>query len=296
MELIPSKLETVSCPSGCRMKSVRRGLFRRACDQKLIQRYLCRGCNRSYSDATGDPCFGQKRRDLNGTIARLLTGGYSQRRAALDLEVTRNTIVRKFMFLGRRAADILVHTNRQHRPVLEWEFDELVTSEHTKCKPISVILAVDSKTRRILGFRVASMPAQGLLAKISRKKYGPRPDERKQMREELFTEIAPLVEPNATIKSDESTHYPRSVAKHFPGATHRRFKGRRGCVTGQGELKRAGKDPIFSLNHTFAMLRANINRLFRRTWCTSKRRDRLSLHVALYAARHNLELIHRKAR
>lgn len=65
-------------------------------------------------------------------------------------------------------------------------------------------------------------------------------------------------------------------------------------MIGQGELKRIGKDPIFSLNHTFAMLRANINRLVRRTWCTTKRQDRLRLHIALYAVRHNLDLIERK--
>lgn len=276
------------------MKSVRRGFFTRARDGKSIQRYLCRGCRRSFSDASDDPCCGQKKRDLNGTIARLLTGGYSQRRAALDLRVTRKTIVRKFIFLGLRAVETLSETNRRHDAVAEWEFDELVTSEHTKCKPVSVLLAVETKSRRILGFRVGSMPAQGLLAKISRQKYGPRRDDRRAMREHLFTEISGLVRGDGIIKSDQCPYYPPSVARHFPNSTHRRFKGRRGCVTGQGELKRGGKDPIFTLNHTFAMLRANINRLFRRTWCTTKRLDRLRLHVALYAVRHNLELILKK--
>ena len=45
-------------------------------------------------------------------------------------------------------------------------------------------------------------------------------------------------------------------------------------MTGQGELRDKRFDPMFALNHTCAMLRANINRLFRRTWCTSKRIDR----------------------
>lgn len=282
------------CPSGCRTKSVRRGLFRRARDNKLIQRYLCRGCDRSYSESTGDPCFGQKKRDLNGTIAHLLTGGYSQRRAARDLGVTRKTIVRKFVFLGLQALDILSETNRHQSPAAEWEFDELITSEHTKCKPTSVLIAVEAKTRRILGFRVGTMPAQGLLATKSRRKYGRRPDERRRMRDDLFSELKLLVKSDAVIKSDLCPHYPESVARHFPNATHQRFKGRRGCVIGQGELKRTGKDPIFALNHTCAMLRANINRLVRRTWCTTKLQDRLRLHIALYAVRHNLDLIQRK--
>ena len=60
---------------------------------------------------------------------------------------------------------------------------------------------------------------------------------------------------------------------------------------GQGELKKIGFDPLFDLNHTAAMIRANINRLFRRTWCTTKRADRLEAHLELYVQYHNRELI-----
>jgi hypothetical protein len=56
-------------------------------------------------------------------------------------------------------------------------------------------------------------------------------------------------------------------------------------------MKQNGHDPIFSINQTFAMFRANVNRLIRKTWCTSKRVDRLKTHLTLYAAYHNLELI-----
>lgn len=81
------------------------------------------------------------------------------------------------------------------------------------------------------------------------------------------------------------------VKEFFPLFEHQRFKGRRGCVVGQGELKAGGYDPLFSLNHGFAMMRANINRLFRRTWNTTKRADMLGYHVAMYALYHNLVLI-----
>ena len=77
----------------------------------------------------------------------------------------------------------------------------------------------------------------------------------------------------------------------FPEATHWTTRGRRGCVVGQGELKAGGFDPLFSLNHSFAMLRANINRLFRRTWNTTKKPERLALHIALYVLYHNWVLI-----
>jgi len=142
-----------------------------------------------------------------------------------------------------------------------------------------------------LGFRVAKMPAKGLLVKRALKKYGIRKDERKKKRNELFEEIKDFVKEGALIKSDENPHYIYDVKKHFPKSKHERFKGKRGCVVGQGELKGGGFDPLFSLNHTYAMFRANVNRLFRRTWNTTKIPERLGLHMAMYALYHNLKLI-----
>ena len=94
----------------------------------------------------------------------------------------------------------------------------------------------------------------------------------------------------ATLTSDENPHYGRFIRRHLPGVTHLTHPGRRGCVAGQGELKKIGRDPLFSLNHTCAMLRANLNRLFRRTWCTTQHRDRLSDHLAIYVNFHNRTL------
>jgi hypothetical protein len=258
-----------------------------------VQRYRCQGCLKSFS---GFDCnFGQKKRHLNPVILKSLTAGYSQRRLAFDLNINRKTVVRKFLLLGQRAIEALSRLNLCYEKVTCMQFDDLETSVHTKCKPVSVTLAVEQGSRRILGFRVSEMPAKGKLAKLARKKYGPRKDERPQSRESLFTELKPLLAPDAMIKSDMNPHYVPHVKHHFPGHLHKTFKGRRGCVVGQGELKSGRFDPLFSLNHTCAMLRANINRLFRRTWCTTKLKERLAMHIALYAINHNLRLITKRA-
>jgi hypothetical protein len=174
------------------------------------------------------------------------------------------------------------------------EFDDLETFEHTKMKPISVTLAVESLSRRILGFNVSSMPAKGLLAKKAFKKYGPRRDERTKGRNNLFCSLRGLVKPDAIIKSDQNPHYPTDVKRHFPKASHIAIKGTRGVITAQGELKKTVFDPLFSLNHTCAKLRADINRLIRKTWCTTKKIERLRLHLAMYSHYHNLSLYARK--
>jgi hypothetical protein len=110
----------------------------------------------------------------------------SQRRIALDLKINRKTVVRKFWFLGLWANALLPRVNKLFEKAKMIEFDDLETSEHTKCKPLSGIIAVETRTRRILGYELAKMPAKGRLAAISKRKYGPRKDERRIKRKVLF--------------------------------------------------------------------------------------------------------------
>jgi len=273
--------------SGGAERVVRIGQYLRVSDKSLIQRFYCRRCKKSFSQATKDICYKQLKRQFNNEVARLLVSGVSQRRASLILKLNRKTIVRKFIFLGVLAKRNLHISNLLKPKSQVIEFDDLETTHHTKLKPLSVTLAVEQGSRRILGFRVSQMPAKGHLAKLSLKKYGFRKDQRSKGRRDLFKEIRPMIEESALIKSDENPHYIKDVRRYFPNSKHKTFKGREGSVVGQGELKKIGFDPLFSLNHTCAMLRANINRLFRKTWCTTKDPQRLSDHIALYALFHN---------
>lgn len=206
------------------------------------------------------------------------------------------------LFLAEQAknshASYLADLEKTGKRLKAVQFDEMETFEHSKCLPLSIPLAVEAESRRILDFGVCSMPANGPLAHISRRKYGPRADGRPREAHAIFARLAAFVDPHAQISTDQNPKYPAWVKPHFPDVKHRAFKGRRGCVVGQGELKRGGYDPLFSLNHTAAMIRGNVNRLFRRTWCTTKRKDRLAAHLAIYIDYHNTVLIpsHRNSR
>lgn len=277
------------CPSGCRTLIVKRGRYLRK--GKSVQRYLCKSCGTSFCEDISSDCYREKKPELRRSIFLLLNSGISQRRLSRLLGISRVTLVRKFIKLGVFAHLLSRQDLCQFSPAREIEFDDLETFCHTKCKPLSVSLAVESNSRRILGFRVSEMPAKGRLAALSRKRYGPRQDERSERRGSLFKEIQAVVAENALIRSDMNPHYAPDVKTYFPKATHDIFRGRRGCVVGQGELKRGGFDPLFSLNHTCAMMRANINRLFRRTWNTTKKKERLALHLSIYMLFHNRYLI-----
>jgi len=215
----------------------------------------------------------------------------SQRRIAMKLKIHQLTVKRKLHFLGLRARHFNYLMRQRLKPITELQFDDLETFEHTKFKPLSITIAVEKKTRFIVGFEVARMPAKGLLAKKAFKKYGFRADERKTSRERLFRRIHSQIAPNAILESDQNPHYPKLVKTYFPDATHITTRGIRGAVTGQGELKKTEWDPLFSLNHTCAMFRANVNRLFRQTWCTTKKIHALIDHLEIYAQFHNHRLL-----
>lgn len=227
---------------------------------------------------------------MNYLVDKCLRGGVSMRECARMLNIHRTTVQRKKTFLAFHARAWL-DSFRKTRIVTNFQFDDMETFEHTKCKPISITLAVEKHTRLILGFEAAPMPAKGLLVKKALKKYGLRVDGRKSARRKLFADLRQIVAERALIESDQNPHYESDVREFFPSATHQVFKGRRGCVVGQGELKGGGFDPLFSLNHTCAMLRANINRLFRRTWCTTKKIEGLREQIAIYAKSHNQRIL-----
>jgi hypothetical protein len=222
---------------------------------------------------------------------KLLVSGVSQRRVALILNINKTTVARKLKFLGLLARHKNYKFRQRLKNIKEIQFDDLETIEHTKLKPLSLTLAVEKHSRYILGIEVGRMPAKGLLANKSRKKYGRRKDERFESRNRLFRRIKNHVSSDVIFESDENPHYPNAVKAHFPNSIHLTVKGQRGCVTGQGELKKINFDPLFSLNHTCAMLRANINRLFRKTWCTTKKIQPLIDHLEIYILYHNQFLL-----
>ena len=274
---------------------VRKGTYFRRNDSKWISRFRCLKCKRTFSTSRFTPSFRQKKRTLNSHILRLLASSVSQRRIARLLQINRKTVVRKFLHLAclaeqerKSELQLLIQAGQTFD---RFQFDEMESFERSKCLPLSIPLIVIPGSRRVLSFGVASMPAKGLLASISRKKYGKRKDERAKVMGQVLSEISPLIGPKTEIRTDENPHYPGLLKRHLPQLKkHLTFKGRRGCVVGQGELKKIGRDPLFDLNHTAAMVRANVNRMVRRTWCTTKDPTRLKAHLEIYFQYHNTVL------
>jgi hypothetical protein len=210
------------------------------------------------------------------------------------LRVDKKTIARRLIYFAAIAREEHLDFLKTMPKLAHVQADEMESFEHTKLKPVSIPLAVAYGSRKILAYDVVKMPAKGPLAHLSRKKYGFRPDERKAGFLGVLGKIKPLLREECVISTDMKTAYRPWIQSVLPGIQHRTTKGRRGCIVGHGELKEGGFDPLFSLNHTAAMNRDNINRLRRRTWATTKLQERLKDHIAIYVHYHNTVLTKKK--
>lgn len=273
-----------------------KGYYYRHSDRSWIRRYRCIVCHANFSNAHLSPCYHQRKRQINNKVRELLCSGVSQRRAATLLCVDRKTIVRKFLFMSRLAKErqgyFLDELKQTKLRVESFQMDEMESFISNKRCPVSIALAVEVKTRKILALDTARFPVKGLLARNAEKSQKNVRDERRKKFISVCKTIRGSISENGSIKTDMHPRYAFWIKKGFPKhkLIHTTTPGKRGCVTGQGELKAVGFDPLFDLNHTAAMIRANVNRMIRKTWCTSKRIDRLFDHLALYADYHNTKL------
>ena len=278
---------TQFCPHCGSSSYKRHGTFYRHEDARRVPRFYCKGCLKTFSRAGYSLFYRHQYRHYTEVIRALFANGCTIRGIGRILRIDKDTVARRLVLLAEEA---------RYREGLRAaaapragtvQFDDLITFEHSKLKPLSVTVMCDADRWRILGCSVAQIPASGLLAAKARKKYGPRPDKSIKARNDLIKRTAQNITAKATIVTDQHRDYPGIIRRHLPEAQHIAHKSLKSAVVGQGELKKSGKDPLFCINHQLAMLRANISRLFRRSWNTTKRTDRLEDHLCVFIDDYN---------
>ncbi len=268
---------------------VKDGYFLRRDDSRRIQRFKCKICLIRYSKSTHTLEFAQKKRRFNMMIRSNLASGMSMRSCAYNLKLARKTIERKFVYLAKKARinqkELLKKWSKN--PLNEIQFDDLISSVHTKLKPISISVVVDPKSFQVLGARAAEIPAFGKISEISRRKYGKRKNRHPKILSELLFDLKSSIASEVNFKTDEHKRYAEIIAGHFPRAKHQTYKGQRASIVGMGELKTRSFDPLFAINHTLACFRGGMNRFFRRTWCTSKTLKHTQDHIDIFVDYYN---------
>ena len=275
-----------SCPKRtCKSDQIiKKGFYFRTGDSRKVQRFQCKVCLTKFSSATGTLEYRQKKRRINHNILQLFCMKNTQTSIARYLNVNVKTVARRFDYWAIKAKDKNVKMRKAYTKNLikNIQFDDLITKEKTKLKPLSVTVVVDTDSRMILQANVSQIPAFGHLAHKSRLKYGNRTSNHMEGLRKTFKNLRGVVHPEAFIKSDEHKSYEVIVKGYFPRASYQQFKSIRGCIAGQGELKKIKHDPIFAINHTMAMLRDGISTLVRKTWAVTQDPKRLQGHLEIY--------------
>jgi len=134
---------------------IKKGYFITKWNRQRVPRYQCLDCKKGFSSHTFYCTYRQKKPYLNETIFRLYTSSVTQRRLATVLGVNLKTIVRKFLFLAKNAE--LLHLQKlaqKEFDLTHCQFDEMLSFEHTRLKPLSIALAVQKKDSKLIAIQV----------------------------------------------------------------------------------------------------------------------------------------------
>lgn len=268
---------------------VKKGYFTTQWNHQKVPRYRCRNCGKSFSSHTFYRTYRQKKPYLNEPLFSLYTSATTQRRLAQFFGVNLKTIVRKFLFLAENAE--LMHLEKLSQKcfnVSQSQFDEMLSFEHTRLKPLSIALAVEKTNQKLIAIEVAQSHYQGILSSVALKKYGHRQDKSHEARRKVLTVLQSQMRSSCQIITDAKPIYLKEVKEYVPGARLVQIKNRGSRLQRLLSARRRNiKDPMFELNLIAAKIRHDLSRMARKVWVTTKRQDRLQKHLMLFLASQN---------
>ncbi len=271
---------TPHCPA--QPKYSKRGHFYVKRLNRYYQKFQCPLCKKIFSHRTFQLDRYHKKRDLNFPLAQLLVEGVSLRGASRLLNLSYSNTYKKFIWFNKWLRPKI---DQLQIPSDKLQIDELETIHHTKCKPLSICLIVNDQ-HQLVSANVAQIPAKGLLATISRAKYGLRPSNRPDIIELSLSQAVNRVKNQIQlIESDASSSYRGLIRKIFGNILyqyHQRSKKPKTRELLFTSTEKRQFDPLFAVNHQCARLRSQIKRLTRRSWCTTKKIENLQLHLDLF--------------
>jgi hypothetical protein len=277
------------CPHCLSQNIKKRNFYFVKVTRSRIRRFLCQTCKKTFSSKTGQPLYHQKKPFLNSRIFKLLMSGNTERRTARLLNCSKNTVSKKIIWLSLHYT---TNTSFGESDITHLQIDELETIEHTKLKPLTIPICVN-KNFKILGMSLGKIKAKGHLANIAAKKYGLREDQREKSLIQLFENLKSIIQVDPiTITTDSHPLYPKLIRRYFPNSRHIQVISKDYLKKKKELIYTADRkkifDPLFAVNQRCAMLRADLRRLTRRSWCTTKKIENLRHYLDLYRVYNNL--------
>ena len=258
----------------------RSGFHRRLAAPKLVQRFTCLVCGRSFSTQTFSATYWLKRPDLPALLFMKAVGGMANRQAARDLHVAPSTIDRLVARLGRHC--LLLHTELTStaQPEGPLVLDSFESFEYSQFFPFQHHVLVEADTGFFWAFTDSPLRRKGRMTEAQKRKrqsleaeFG-RPDPgciEADVRELLGPPLERATK--ATLRSDDHRAYPRAFRGIRCEVTHE--------VTSSKE-RRDAHNPLFEINLLDGLIRHSQANHRRETIAWSKRRQGSAERLAMF--------------
>ena len=294
--LVQTRFTPTFCPyPDCRgpAKYHRKGYYGRKCDGDRVQRFKCLSCGRWFSEQTFRVNYRLKRPELDAPIFEDLICKVTQRQSARTLGCRRKAVALRLRLYG-------VHCRAFHRQQLDaalakgplqgcYQLDELETFEHNRrLAPVTVPALIDAYSYFIVHTAPGDLPARKPLSELNQAKLelrerarGKRYSESRFAVKRCWGKLDKLTSTRPTVKivTDRKLAYASSLKKRFGARLqHERISAKE---------PRGYKNPLFPINHTFAMFRDGLSRLVRRNWATTKIARELRHHLWVWSTWRN---------
>ena len=259
-----------------------RGFYRRKCDTYKVPRFQCLSCMRRFSRQTFRNDYRYHRPHINVHVAQGLISKVTLRQIARTAGCNLKTVARRVPLLRRHFELVQQNVLASKPNALSADgnffvFDELETFEQNRIeKPLTVPVVIEGNTGFVIHSEVGTLPPR-------RKCVGApeRKNESPQVVLRCLQAVAKHLLPQSKpyFVSDKKSVYIKALELVFPqGVFHRRVAS---------DEPRNCANPLFRINHTFAMMRDNISRLVRRNWGHSKLAARQADHNWIYTGYRN---------
>jgi hypothetical protein len=269
-----------------------RGRYRRACDGRIVHRFHCHSCRRSFSVQTFRVDYRLKRPQLTGSIFDAFVSKTTQRQTARILVCARHTVRRRLLLLARHSRNFqdaaLARVRARGGFGGRFFFDEQESFERDRrLQPVTMPVLIHFPSRFVLHVEAAALPARGRLRPYDQKrkerleaKVGKRISGSREAVKRCFEVLnQALGKQLAVIVTDKKSSY-RTVLKETMTApyVHERHSGKGPREKGT---------PLWPINHTLTMLRDGLSRLVRKNWANTKERAWLAEHAWIWIAYRN---------
>ena len=294
MSFAPRHCPRAECPSHASGHFTwrRKGFFLRKCDGRWVQRFRCGECRKTFSTQTFRFDYRLHKPRLHLALWRDLVSKTTHRQSARTLGCSRGTVADRLRRMGR-------HCEQVHRRMLAragsrsplagpFQLDELETFEHNRrLSPVTVPVVVEKGSLFVVHQQCAPLPARGRLSPRDRQKKRLRDETEGVRRSGSRAAVEACLSALAGAAPKGPVLLESDAKRTYPGCAARALGSR--CMHRQlsSKFKASKWDPLFTVNHTLALMRDGVSRLVRRTWAAAKERAILETHLWIWVVYRN---------